>query len=154
GLVLPARSEHLGHRHARGAPPDAHALPRRHDVRRLRLVEPDEPQRRVRPRQLGDLQRAHRRAARYTAVRCAGWTRGPSLLSASAVAASRPRPSTVDDAASRTNISSRNAHAIRPASRKTAAVHPPVASRSRPDTAGDRTAPISPIRLFMPKAAP
>jgi hypothetical protein len=43
---------------------------------------------------------------------------------------------------------------MRPASRKTAADHAPVASRSTPLTAGDSTAPVSPIRLFMPKAAP
>jgi hypothetical protein len=45
------------------------------------------------------------------------------------------------------------AHAIIPASRKTAD-HAPVASRSTPLTAGDSTAPISPMRLFMPNAAP
>jgi hypothetical protein len=51
-------------------------------------------------------------------------------------------------------MSSTSAHATRPASRKTAADHAPVASRSTPLTAGDSTAPVSPIRLYMPKAAP
>ena len=46
------------------------------------------------------------------------------------------------------------ATAISPASRNTAAVHAPVASRSAPLTAGESTAPVSPTRLFIPNAIP
>ncbi len=63
-------------------------------------------------------------------------------------------PSTSDRAASRTNRNRITAPAISAASRKIAADHPPVASRKAPLTAGESTAPISPIRLFMPNAAP
>ena len=51
-------------------------------------------------------------------------------------------------------MNSTTAIAISPASRKIAASQPPVASRSAPETAGERTAPVSAMRLFMPNAAP
>src|SRR5215216_804383 len=53
-----------------------------------------------------------------------------------------------------TNKSSTKLIRMMPASNITAAVQSPVASRSVPLMAGERTAPISPIRFHRPKAAP
>jgi hypothetical protein len=89
--------------------------------------------------------------------RAFGWPAGARVKRSSpaAAGATRSSPRSVrDELRSRTSMNSTTATAMIPASRNTAVDQAPVASRSAPLTAGDSTAPISPIRLFMPNAAP
>src|SRR5262249_3885164 len=58
-LILAARLEELRERDASGTDVDHHAAPRGHRMRRLGLWDVDKRQRRLRPGQLGDLDRPH-----------------------------------------------------------------------------------------------
>ena len=113
------------------------------------------PRRRHRPRRARDRDRTRRSvASRLDRLHGSAPRRLDPRPSRLSVSSALPRPSTCDVAASRTKRNRITAQAISPASRKTAADHAPVASRSTPLTAGDSTAAVSPMRLFMPNAAP